>query len=77
MIQISATNTLIQMATPDALRGRVMAIWAMILMGFAPLGALLASFVATIAAPGIPLTIGGAVCVLAAAGFMRRSTHAE
>jgi MFS family permease len=73
MIQISATNTLIQMATPDALRGRVMAIWAMILMGFAPLGALLASFVATIAAPGTPLAIGGAVCVLAAFGFIRWS----
>ena len=73
MIQISAMNTLIQMATPDALRGRVMAIWAMILMGFAPLGALLASLVATVASPGTPLAIGGAVCVVAAVGFIRSS----
>ena len=73
MIQVSATNTLIQMATPDALRGRVMAIWAMIVMGFAPLGALLASFLATVVAPGTPLAIGGAVCVLAAFGFLRGS----
>jgi MFS family permease len=73
MIQISATNTLIQMATPDALRGRVMAIWAMIVMGFAPLGALLASYVATVATPGTPLAIGGAVCVLAAVAFFRSS----
>jgi MFS family permease len=77
MIQISATNTLIQMATPDALRGRVMAIWAMILMGFAPLGGLLASSIATVAAPGIPLMIGGVVCVLAALQFMRWSKAVE
>lgn len=71
LIQVSATNTLIQMATPDGLRGRVMAIWAMIFMGFAPLGGLVASSVASVAAPGIPLAVGGVVCVLAAAGFLR------
>jgi len=73
MIQISATNTLIQMATPDDLRGRVMAIWAMIIMGFAPLGAVLASVVATVTTPGTPLAIGGGVCVVAAVGFLRWS----
>ncbi|HEX4420668.1 MAG TPA: MFS transporter [Kofleriaceae bacterium] len=77
MIQVSATNTLIQIATPDALRGRVMAIWAMILMGFAPLGGLLAGWVASRAAPGIPLAIGGVVCVLAALRFMRWSQVAR
>lgn len=71
MVQISATNTLIQIATPDELRGRVMAIWAMIFMGFAPLGALLASWIASVAAPGIPLAAGGVACVLAATDFMR------
>jgi hypothetical protein len=71
MVQVSATNTLIQIATPDELRGRVMAIWAMIFMGFAPLGALLASWVASVATPGIPLAAGGVACVLAATGFMR------
>ncbi len=73
LIQVSATNTLLQVATPDALRGRVMAMWAMIFMGFAPLGALLASSVASVTAPGIPLAVGGAVCVLAAAAFTRSS----
>jgi MFS family permease len=77
MIQVSATNTLIQMATPDALRGRVMAIWAMIMMGFAPLGALLASSVATAIGPGMPLAVGGVVCVVAAAGFTRSGARTE
>jgi hypothetical protein len=45
----------------------------LILMGFAPLGALVASLLATTAAPGAPLAIGGAVCVLAAFGFIRWS----
>ncbi|HEY3807684.1 MAG TPA: MFS transporter [Kofleriaceae bacterium] len=69
MTQVSATNTLIQIATPDALRGRVMAIWAMIVMGFVPLGALVASAVASFASPGFPLAIGGVICVLAAVRF--------
>jgi hypothetical protein len=36
MVQMTATNTLVQTLTPDALRGRVMAIGLMIFMGFAP-----------------------------------------
>jgi MFS family permease len=71
MIQVSATNTLVQTVTPDALRGRVMAIWAMILMGFAPLGALLAGSLATAIGPTTPLLLGGVVCVLASLLFMR------
>jgi MFS family permease len=67
MIQMSATNTLVQTMTPDALRGRVMAIWAMIFMGFAPFGALLAGWLATVIGPSHTLALGGSVCVAAAA----------
>jgi MFS family permease len=67
MIQMSATNTLVQTMTPDALRGRVMAIWAMIFMGFAPFGALLAGWLATVIGPPHTLALGGSVCVAAAA----------
>jgi hypothetical protein len=77
MIQTSATNTLIQMATPDALRGRVMAIWAMILMGFSPLGSLLASWIASVASPQLPLAVGGAVCVVAGAAVTRSVERTE
>lgn len=77
LIQVSATNTLIQIATPDALRGRVMAIWAMIFMGFAPLGALVASSVASVVAPAIPLAVGGGICGIAAIGFMRTVARRE
>lgn len=47
MITLLATsNTLIQTTTPDMLRGRVMALYSLVLVGFMPLGNLLAGFLA-------------------------------
>jgi MFS family permease len=63
MVEMAASNTLIQSMVPDRLRGRVMAVYSMMFMGMAPVGALLAG---AIAAPiGAPETIaiGGAVCI--------------
>ena len=77
LVQISATSTRIQLVTPDALRGRVMAIWAMILMGCAPLGALAATLLAGATSPALPLALGGATCVLAAVRFSRRRPDAQ
>jgi MFS family permease len=73
MIQFTATNTLIQSMTPDALRGRVMAIWFMIFMGFAPIGSLIAGSVTTAVGPRLVLAVGGTVCALGAIGFARWS----
>jgi MFS family permease len=71
MLQLSASNTLIQAMTPDAMRGRVMALYTMMFMGTAPLGALLAGALAN--RIGAPLTVagGGACCVVAAIVFGR------
>ena len=41
MLQMASSNTLIQVMVPDALRGRVMAVYSMMFMGMAPIGALL------------------------------------
>jgi MFS family permease len=74
MVQFTATNTLIQTMTPDALRGRVMAIWFMIFMGFAPAGSLIAGSVTTaLGDPRLVLAVGGAVCALGALAFARWS----
>jgi MFS family permease len=73
MIQLTATNTLIQTMTPDALRGRVMAIWFMIFMGFAPVGSVIAGSITTALGPRPVLAVGGAVCALGAIGFARWS----
>ena len=73
MIQFTATNTLIQTMTPDALRGRVMAIWFMIFMGFAPVGAVIAGSVTTAFGPRLFMASGGVLCTLGAIGFARWS----
>jgi hypothetical protein len=41
MVEMAASNTLIQSMVPDRLRGRVMAVYSMMFMGMAPLGALM------------------------------------
>ncbi|MEO7112848.1 MAG: MFS transporter, partial [Polyangiaceae bacterium] len=70
-IQVTATNTLVQTLTPDALRGRVMAIWLMILMGFAPVGSVLAGSIAAATDPRVPLIGGGLMCIFGALVFAR------
>ena len=66
MVQMAASNTLIQAMVPDALRGRVMAVYSMMFMGMAPFGALFAGSLAE--RIGAPLTVAiGAVASLAAA----------
>jgi MFS family permease len=69
MLQMSCSNTLIQALVPGELRGRVMALYLMMFMGMAPLGALLAGAVSV--RLGAPLTVGiGATgCVVGAALF--------
>jgi len=69
MIQVSASNALIQTLTPDALRGRVMAIFAMIFSLFAPVGCVLAGALASVVDPRAPLIVGGIACSLGAVGF--------
>jgi len=69
IVQTAESNTLIQAMVPDALRGRVMAAYSMMLMGMAPFGALLAgSLAARLGAPGA-VKIGGSVCILGAIAF--------
>jgi MFS family permease len=71
MLQLSSTNTLIQAMVPDRLRGRTMAVYAMMFMGMAPIGALLAGALA--AHIGAPLTVGlGGAIAIVGAGFFAR-----
>jgi MFS family permease len=69
MLEMGASNTLLQTMAPDRLRGRVMAVYSMMFMGMAPIGSLLAGAAAS--RFGAPLTVGvaGAVCMVAAIIF--------
>jgi MFS family permease len=69
MLQMSASNTLVQSMVPDELRGRVMAVYSMMFMGMAPLGALMAGALAEIIGAPLTVVLGGAVCILGAIAF--------
>ncbi|HET7457537.1 MAG TPA: MFS transporter [Gemmatimonadaceae bacterium] len=71
MVTTASANTVLQTILPEALRGRVMALYTVAFLGTAPIGSLLAGAIA--ARVGTPLTIlgGGVGCALAGLWFAR------
>jgi MFS family permease len=69
MTQMGASNTLIQTMTPDRLRGRVMSVYSMMFMGVAPVGALLAGFVAERFGAPFTVAVGGVVAIAGSIAF--------
>src|SRR6185437_15408797 len=59
-------NTMIQSYVPDHLRGRLMSVWSLVLVGLAPFGSFFAGTLA--ASTNAPLTIrvGALICLAAA-----------
>ncbi|MBI4164957.1 MAG: MFS transporter [Acidobacteria bacterium] len=72
MLQMASSNTLIQTMSPDALRGRVMAVYSMMFMGMAPFGALLAGALADRLGAPTTVALGGFACLLGALVFASR-----
>ena len=56
-----AANTRVQKATPDRLRGRVMAFYAQAVMGTGPIGATQAGALASLLSPPAAMAIGAGV----------------
>lgn len=69
MLQMASSNTLIQVMVPDALRGRTMAVYSMMFMGMAPVGALLGGAISDRLGAPITVAIGGVASVLGAWWF--------
>jgi predicted MFS family arabinose efflux permease len=64
LIQMGSCNTLIQVMVPDRLRGRVMSLYSMMLIGIGPIGALIGGALATrIGAPSTVVLCGVASLV--------------
>lgn len=68
---ITASNTLIQAMSPDAMRGRAIGVFSMLILGVAPFGALMSGFIAqrigaplTVALGGLACAVGALVCSL-------------
>jgi MFS family permease len=72
MLQMAASNTLLQTMAPDHMRGRVMGLYSMMFMGMVPIGALGAGFTAARLGAPLTVTICGVGCLLGSALFARR-----
>jgi MFS family permease len=71
MIQMAASNTVLQTIVDEDKRGRVMSFYTMAFMGTAPFGSLLAGFIAERIGTPRTLMFGGIGCILGAIWFAR------
>jgi MFS family permease len=72
MVLYNTANTLLQLHVPDALRGRVMSIYSLIMFGGMPLGALWAGTIAQLIGAPWTLTASALIGLLFAALFWLR-----
>lgn len=72
MIQMAASNTILQTIVEDDKRGRIMSFYTMAFMGLTPVGSLLAGILAGII--GAPWTVctGGIACMIGAVLFFKK-----
>jgi MFS family permease len=64
MIQFGSTNTLIQMMSPDRLRGRAISAYSMMYMGMTPIGSMMAGVIAEHIGARVTISAGGVVCLI-------------
>jgi MFS family permease len=74
LIAVNATNALLQQSVPDAWRGRVIALYSMSFAGTAPIGGVLAGFLAERMGLAATLTMNGSL-IIAAGLFGRWRLH--
>jgi MFS family permease len=65
IVTTALANTMLQTLVPDELRGRVMAFYAFVFVGMAPLGAFQAGLVAEHTGAPFAVALGGAGCLIA------------
>jgi MFS family permease len=75
MMQLGATNTIVQTIVPPAQRGRVMSYYMMAVLGLAPIGSLLGGDLAERIGRENVLRIMGGLCVAATIVFLPQATQ--
>jgi MFS family permease len=63
MVQMAASNTLVQSMVPDSMRGRVMSVYSMMFMGMAPFGGFFAGAIAHRIGAPYTVALGGLACI--------------
>jgi len=79
IVFVATTNSLLQLHSTGAMRGRVMALWAVVFLGSTPIGGPLTGLIAGRFGPRAALALGGVATVLtgiAAFGALRRLRRA-
>ncbi|MEO6834637.1 MAG: MFS transporter, partial [Candidatus Tumulicola sp.] len=73
MALLGATNTLIQMLSPDEVRGRALAVYTMIAIGVVPAGSLVDGAIAAVIGLHEMFVLAGTLCILTflAIGFLK------
>jgi len=66
---LSTSNSTLQLGTTPEMRGRVMALYAMVLLGSTPIGGPIVGFVSQHFGPRYGLALGGVATLLAALAF--------
>ena len=72
MVLIAASNTALQTLADNEMRGRVMSLFSMMLVGMAPFGSLLAGWAADQAGAPLVVALGGGFCAIAGIIFARQ-----
>lgn len=72
MMQMAATNTLIQTLVDERMRGRVLSFYTMAFFGMTPFGSLLAGAISSSFSAEVAVRSGGIITLIAVALFIRR-----
>ena len=67
--QLSTGNSLLQLNVPDQMRGRIMSLFSLIIIGSVPFGSMLYGIVATYLGPSLAITLGS-LSAAAVSGFI-------
>jgi MFS family permease len=70
--QLSTGNSLLQLNVPNELRGRIMSLFGLIVMGLVPIGSLLFGVVAHYLGPGPTIALGSVVAALSVGAVLFR-----
>lgn len=73
---IASTNTFLQLAAPDELRGRIMSLFSTLFIGVAPLGSLLAGSLAELLGVQTAMLLLGGGCLLVGLWYRWRESRA-
>jgi MFS family permease len=69
MLFLAVSNSIVQVASPDELRGRILSLRTLVFMGVAPIGSLQVGWLAQHFGVQTSLAIGGLLCSVSALYF--------